>query len=357
MDVTSFGIDPTQLARYKVTLDQILKDIPLDLTGIRVLTEAATGNFTVTSILSAVAGAEHVVAIGGNSRYGTFQQVKEQIDTLSEYFGVSGKITLSDKPGWNFAKESDLVTNLRFVRPISRNIIRDLPKHAAVSLMWAPWEFRAGDIDLEAAYEFDIPIVATNEDHPSVSTFHYVGVLAAKLLLDDGHSIFRQKIAIIGSNPFGKEIAELLSNMGAIVRLVDPTFPWQTDHQQKNFSPQAIVVAEHRAPIELLGENSTGELGDWIIQSIPIIHICGNIDVNYLRSQNCSIYPKIVAPFGFMSATTGELGLEPVARLHAAGLLAGSNVIRAKENGKSTQDAIETAIQSGFGMQLSRVQP
>jgi hypothetical protein len=355
VDATNEGDIQSQLVRYKIVIEEILNEIPLNLNGIRVLTEAASGSFAVTPILAAVAGAEHVVALGADSRFGLFRDVRHRLEILSDYFGVRKKITLSDKDNVSFAKDSDLVTNLGFVRPISRTVISLLPRNSVISLMWAPWEFRDGDIDAVAAKEFDIPIVATNEENPMVATFDYLGVLAVKLLVDNGHPIFRQRIGVIGSNPFGKKIADFLTGMGATVILIDPLDKWPIPRGARVFSPQVLVICEHRTNVELLGDKSEGEVRTWIERATPIIHICGNIDADYLRIHNCEVFPKVVAPYGYMSATTGDLGLEPVARLHAAGMHAGSIAFRARVLGASTLQAVTAATQSGFALALDGV--
>jgi hypothetical protein len=327
-------------------------DIPLDLNGIRVLTEAASGVFAVTPLLAALAGADHVYALGKDSRYGSFKEVKENLENLGGELGILDRITITDQPATQFASAADLVTNLNFVRPISSSVITRMPSHGAIALMWAPWEFRAEDLDLESAVMTQIPIVATNEDNAKVSTYEYVGILSVKLLLEQGHVIRGEKILVVGSNPFGLVCETVLLKLGAITLRIDPSSAEVIDQDESFFSPDVILIIEHKVDQELMGPSRDALLRRWQAMPTSVVHICGNIDENYLIRKGFNIYPNLVAPFGFMSATTGYLGLEPVTRLHAAGMYAAAIVVNARKKGSSIASALKLAEQSGFGLSL-----
>jgi hypothetical protein len=327
-------------------------DIPLNLNGIQVLTEAASGVFGVTPILAALAGADHVYALGKDSRFGSFKEVKENLENISNELGILDRITITDQPATQFASKTDLVTNLNFVRPISSSLITQMPSHGAIALMWAPWEFRAEDLDLESAAMAQIPIIATNEDNAKVSTYEYVGILSVKLLLEQGHVIRGERIVVVGSNPFGLVCETVLLKLGAITLRIDPSLTEIIDQDESFFDPDVILIIEHRVNQEIMGPSRDALLRKWQEMPTSVVHICGNIDEKYLISKGFNIYPNLVAPFGFMSATTGYLGLEPVTRLHAAGLHAAAIVVNARKKGNSIPSALKLAEQSGFGLSL-----
>ncbi len=334
-------------------IHKTLDEIPLNLKGIRVLTEAANDVFSITPLLAALAGADHVYAVGRDSNYGKFDAVQERLQLLSQELGVAGKITVTNEDPSNFAELVDLVTNLKFVRPISSSIIEKLPQHAAIALMWAPWEFRKADIDLDSANRAGIPIIATNEDNPSVATFEYVGILALKLLLESGRAIYGENILIVGSDPFGQVCESILVKLGAKTFRIDPSQAVLHAPSKGIFRPDAVIVVEHRFKNEILGSSGNALLKEWQIYPTSVVHICGNIDSSYLRENNFTIYPRDTAPFGFMSVTTGYLGVEPVARLHAAGLHAGAIVVRARMKGKGIDESLRLSTLSGDGLELS----
>jgi len=50
--------------------------------------------------------------------------------------------------------------------------------------MYENWEFRSSDLDLEASRVHGIRVGGTNERHPTVGVFEYLGIMAVKLLLE-----------------------------------------------------------------------------------------------------------------------------------------------------------------------------
>ena len=64
--------------------------LDLDLNGIAVLTEGASGNFIVTPLMAALAGSPHVVALSADSRYGKASDVARIYHGMRGSAGGSG---------------------------------------------------------------------------------------------------------------------------------------------------------------------------------------------------------------------------------------------------------------------------
>ena len=330
----------------RLVRDVILRTT-LNLSGLTVLTEVGTGPFVLTPIIAAMAGAE-VLAITRSSQYGTSDEVVGYASKLISRFGLGDQIDFISASADSMASKADIVTNLGFVRPIDRRLVSRLKSTAVISLMWAPWEFREADIDRAACEDAAIPIIGTNEDHPDVRTFEYVGLLAIKLLLEREVEILGSRIAVIASDPFGNAIRTALRSVGAQVTSVDPTRHCGDLESSIAIAIEdmdAIVVAEHRDDRILLDGNI---LADFLVRQRPeIIHICGCMD-GLLADK----HPANNAPFGVMTVTTDYLGPKPVIDLHAAGLKAGEVVARGRLAGMSCDEAVELAEQSGYGVRL-----
>lgn len=73
-------MNPTDFdrARMRKVVKKAIKKFNLDLKGLTVFTEAATGNYLYTSIISALAGSDRVFAVTGDSKYGKKDEVAEQ---------------------------------------------------------------------------------------------------------------------------------------------------------------------------------------------------------------------------------------------------------------------------------------
>lgn len=334
-------------------IDSAISRIGLDLRGQTVLTEAASGPYMATPVIAALAGASYVAAVTRDSRWGNAADIRSHTLRLAGRLGVASKIEISTEAAEEFAASAEIVTNLGFVRPISKQVIERLPAEAAIGLMWEPWEFRPEDIDLSACAERNIPVIATNEHHPDVDTFRFVGLLALKLLLEAQIEVQGLNILVIGSDPFGAACVKTLTAVGAAAIQFDPTQVWPpAGHPREVESVDAILVVEHRYAGLLLGETGCPLLASLIDSCIPVIHICGVVDAEYLSAKNCMKYPAESVPFGYMTVTTAHIGAKPVVDLHCAGLHATSLVARARKAGMSVQDSIAVACKSGFGLPL-----
>ena len=332
-----------------------IESIQPDLRGQTVLTEAASGPFMATAVAAAVAGASRVIACTKNSRWGTALDIERDTLLLADLLGVKDRVEVRELRGpLDLSGDAvDVVTNLGFIRPISRQVIAKLSSHAAIALMWEPWEFRSEDIDVQACVDYSIPIIATNEHHPQVATFKSVGVLAVKLLLECKFEVLNLNVLVVGSNPFGQACADLLDQMGARVVLMDPIQGWNNDVIGKQIQKtDAIVVIEHRFKEELFGTTQREWLDTVARRNLPFVHICGNIDATFLELCGISKHPKQAVPVGYMTTTTAHVGSKPVVDLHVAGLHVASLVARKRAAGVGIEEAVQCAVDSGYGLRL-----
>jgi hypothetical protein len=331
-------------------IDRARDDMALDLGGLTVLTEAASGPFICTALTAARAGAA-VVAVTRSSEYGTAADVITRGTRLARLGSVADRITFAEGDALPFADRADIVTNLGFVRPMTRAFVERLPRHAVIALMWEPWEARAGDIDYAACREHGVPVIGTNEHHPRLQTFEYVGVLAIKLLFEEGLEVFGGTIAVVASDPFGAAIERRLRACGAtVVRWTPPLEPGLVRSQLQALD--AIVLAEHRSPDPLIGDAGGIRPTDLVQAGVRVIHIAGHVDDAAMSRAGLLKRPaRRVAP-GYMTVTTSYVGAKPVVDLHCAGLRVADVAVRQRHRGGTYSAAIDAAEASGFGLRL-----
>ncbi|WP_447968615.1 hypothetical protein [Nitrospira sp. M1] len=349
-------------SRESIRLERLVRSavdrMALDLTGIRVLTEAATGPYAATVALAALAGAAEVWAVTRNSQWGNASEIINNNTCFLERIGIQKCVHFIDGDSSMVPSGCDLVTNLGFVRPIDRIVISKLSDSAVVALMWEPWEFRPGEIDLEALHKEDIPIIATAERHAEVRTFDYIGPTIGRLLLEEGVEIVRSRILLIGSDPFGKSAATWLGAAGASVVRASPV-DWgrvAIEARMAGKGIDALVLVEHRDHRMIIGSEDEQALAVLAKDGVPIIRLCGVVDSEIIRRSGCTISPDVAIRAGSMTVTTAYAGSRPVVDLHAAGLKAGSIVVRAKRQGHSSQEAVAAAIVSGYGLAMESVE-
>jgi hypothetical protein len=345
-------------------LHAAVEEFSIDLGGLSVLTELATGPFTLTPLLAALGGASSVVALGQDSRFASFEYARKQLESLASSLGVASRITCERKAGVHLHGPYNLVTNLGAVRPIDRSTLGLMAPPFCVALMWEPWEYRSSDLDLFECRRLGIPVIGTNESHPMINTMSYVGLLAVKLLTDLKVDIPHGVIALVGTERFTDAVKSCLTALGTQVRQFRVSTE-QTDERQVaelgvgSCTPEnydAIVIA-HQDPTLSSTHTALVDLAITAVRhDVPVVNICGVSEDARRRGVDSSrIYPSLARAQGCMSVTTGELGYGSVLRLHAGGLRAAQVVCRAMETGLSLEAAIDASVGSGFGLSLEGV--
>ena len=193
----------------------------LDLSGTVVLTEAATGAYVATPILAALAGARRVSALARPSRHGSVEEIAVRTMGLARLAGVHERIRIVTEKDAADVAQADVVTNSGHVRPIDAEMVGWMKRSAVIPLMYEAWEFRAQDVDLEACSRHGIRVAGTNERHPAVDVFSYLGIMANKLLLDAGIAVYGCKVMLCCDNPFASYIHQGLIQAGASVEGAD----------------------------------------------------------------------------------------------------------------------------------------
>jgi hypothetical protein len=191
--------------------------LDLDLREISVLTEAASGNFVVTSLLAAMAGSSHIVALTADSFHGSAAEVANYVLEWARDLGIAERIEIAVDRTRAANAGCNIVTNLGFVRPIDATFIDRMPSDSMVALMWEPWEFRPEDIDLPACNRRKIPVLGTCESDRRVGTYRYVGLIVLKLLLENEIEVYDSDILVVGSSPFLEPTVRLVSPRACVL--------------------------------------------------------------------------------------------------------------------------------------------
>ena len=341
--------------RVRRLIESAITDFLLDLRGISVLTEAASGPFVVTSLIAALAGAERVVAVTKDSNYGLAGDIQEYTEKWANELGVAERISITTESAYMYADSSELVTNLGFVRPIDERFIKLLPNNSAIALMWETWEFREEDVDLVVCKERGVPVLGTCETHPRLEIFRYVGMVVLKLLLEANIEVFKSNILLIGSGHFGRETEEVLSSNGCNLIHLNPSEEW--DNSDRNIESyvkeiDAIVLVEHKEEFCLLG-GKTGLPLEWFDGSgALIVHICGNIDNVGLKNHGLKKVPVRKVTPKFMTITTDYVGPRPVIDLHTAGLKVGEALVNGMRRYGDADKAKEFALSNSPAMEF-----
>jgi hypothetical protein len=294
----------------------------IDVRGATIFTEAATGAYAVTPVLAALAGAERVYALGRSTSYGSVDEVASQTRALARALGVSDRIEIVAEKYPELVGRSDVVTNSGHLRPIDRRMIDWMKPGSVIPLMYETWELRPGEVDLDACRERGIRVAGTNERHPNVDVFSYLGVQAVKLLVDAGVAVYRCRVLLICDNSFASFISRGLIALGAAVEVTDVL---ASGTQLGEFD--AVVVAIKPGSEVAIGPREA-ELIAARNPGAVVAQFWGEIDRAALDSFGVSYWPKVAPKPGHMSVLPSAIGPEPIVRLQAGGLKVAEVLLR-----------------------------
>jgi hypothetical protein len=311
------GLDPLRLV---VLMKAAIRRLSLELAGHAVLTEAATGAYAVTPVLAALAGA-HVFALANTTRYGSADEIEKATLGLAHLAGVGDRIEFIYEKSPAILGGIDIVTNSGQVRPIDKTTVSYLKPSCVVPMMYEAWEYRPADIDLDACRSRGIRVAGTNEQHPAVGVFPFLGLLAVRELHDAGIAVHGSHIVSLCDNVFAPFIRNSLQSCGAKVsearRLTQQILAPDCD---------AIVVAMKPGGDPVL----TAADADLICKQAPgtVVVQYWDVDRKALAHARIPVWPPQEPAAGHMAVLLSAIGPEPIVRLQAGGLKVGEVLAR-----------------------------
>jgi hypothetical protein len=310
------------LPRLRTLMSRSLIATGLDLSGLTILTEAATGAYATTAVIAAMAGARRVYAFTKPTRYGTVADAKQRTLELASSVGVADRIAVLETIGPDVLQNVDIVTNSGHLRPLTATLIDQLPSYAVIALMFEAWEFRRQDLDIETCSRRGIPVVGVNERHPTIDVFSFLGPLCVRQLHDCGLAGYSNRIALVCDNDFVGPLVAGLSSAGAIVETFGNAEAVYRDDWD------AIVVALQPTTAARIGLPEAGHLAASAPAGVAIVQFWGDIDRNALTANGLAVWPPMPPGLGHMGILLSEIGPEPIVRLQAGGLRAAEWVRR-----------------------------
>lgn len=313
--------------RLKRVIRTTIESLKLNLSGLSLLTEAASGPFVVTSVMAKLAGAKRVMAVTRDSEYARTDEVIEQTLALGALCDLENGVEIYQGRSLGLFSDADIVTNLGFVRPIDGEAVGAMKPTAVVSLMCETWEVRHQDIDLEACRRKGIALLGTNEDYPPLEVFNYSAWLCLKMLLAAQIELFRTKVLIVGDDKFASVLTRKLENCGIWAR-VAPHLRDPVDLRDID----AMVIADYSRKEMIIGPHGDLTASELVNKApgLTIVQFAGQIDLQSLEEMGVHVFPNIALGPSRMAKTLAELGPKPVIELHGLGLKVGEALARAR---------------------------
>jgi hypothetical protein len=316
---------------FHAEMRQAIEALDLDLAGLSVLTEAANDVYTATPLIACMAGADHVIAAGRDSTYGTFGGVRAELYTCATRFGIDTRnLEVVPRDSLPDLDHVSIVTNLGHVRPIDEELAGRLGSDCMISYMSESWEYRQGDIDLDMCKSREIRVAAVNEDHELVDSFRETGTIAVKALIDARLSLPYSDVLVVSRDKFGESLFQSLEPLCRRVEVL-------RDYDQIEYGTirgfNVIIVADFMADGVVVGQDGIIP-SDCISPHCTVIQYCGHNDTDSLAAAGIEYYPRRDLSPHRMSETLGDVSFRAVTRLYAAGLKVGQVVVQGNETGR-----------------------
>ena len=312
--------------RMAELVSDAVERMALNLDGVRVLTEAATGAYSVTPVIAALAGAD-VTALTKASRYGSVEDVTAEVFALADALGVGSRVTIvTERRPEQFAS-ADLITNSGHLRPITGEFADAIRPGAALALMFESWEIQAGreDLALEHLKAKGVRLAGTNERHSHVDVFSYLGAMAVAHLADAGIPAYRTKLAVICDNPFLDYLVDGLQRAGAAVI----TAPDLSDLDESGLD--AVIVSKTPTGQSVVSPAALTELAR-MNRTAVIVQFWGDIDREAVTASGLRAWPLQAPIAGHMGVLPSRLGPDAIVNLQAGGLKVGQVLLTEVDN-------------------------
>lgn len=315
--------------------------LKLDLSGLVILTEAASGAYVVTPVIATMAKAKQVFALTHESQYANVKEVIAQTRALETLCEIDSGIEVYTERSLDLFAKADIVTNLGFVRPIDAEAVSVMKQSCVVPLMCEAWEIRGDDVDLDACRDKGIVVLGTNEDYPGLEVFTYGGLLCMKMLFDAQIEIHKSKIIVVSSDKFGPVIEQQLIQAGAKTFLKRSL---RGINDQELAEADVLVVADYTRKEMIIGSDGdiTAEYIRSVAPDVTIILFAGRVDFSSLVEYGIAVHPEAQPEAHKMSLTLAGLGPRPVIELHAAGLRVGQLAQEVRKSGLDPYNYLRT---------------
>lgn len=322
-------------------LKKRVKELDLRLSGLTVLTEAASGPYVVTPVLAALAGAR-VFANSRTTRYGTVEQVFEATRQLAAEAGVEVNLITEITP--EIVASADIITNSGHLRPLDREKLQHAKDGLVIPLMYEAWEWR--DADMDAAYirERGFKLGATNERHPDIDVFNYLGDMAVRQIFDAGTCPYKNKFILLCNNDFGPYMAKVIARNCEMLAIIDKDENRDKYELSDNIRwiggfPEIRIPAEFRDaeavvftayPFDQVWIDKAGPvLVDSLKEQLDdpfVLRYAGDVNTEALKQAGIRYFPEHVHS-GHMGILPSAVGNDPIIRLQAGGLKAAEALV------------------------------
>jgi hypothetical protein len=206
-------------------------------------------------------------------------------------------------------------------------------------------------MDINYVKERGFKLGATNERHPDIDVFGYLGDMALKQIFDAGICLYKNKFVLLCNNDFGPYIAKVVARNCERLAIIDteenkskyegisnidwiggyPDIKIPVDYKDA----EAIIFTAYPFAQEWIGQNSMISIKQ-IKETFDhpyILRYAGHADPEVMKENAVPFFPEYV-PSGHMGVLPSAIGWDPVIRLQGGGIKVGEALLTGKHKHK-----------------------
>ena len=229
--------------------------------------------------------------------------------------------------------------------------LRHAKDNVVIPLMYEAWEWRDADMDIKYIRKRNFKIGATNERHPGVDVFNYLGDMALKQIFDAGICPYNNRFILLCNNDFGPFIAKVLAGICdglAVIDLNEHRDRYNEDQIDwiggfpeiripENYrNAEAVIFTAYPFDKVWIGEKTPVSIHQIQSQlSDPLIlRYAGDLNEEFLKNKGLRFFPQHVHS-GHMGILPSAIGYDPIIRLQSGGLKAAEALLRGQYDYKN----------------------
>lgn len=334
----------------------------LDLSGLRVLTEAGVGYSRAAAVVATLAGAAEVYAVSRDSARAARRDAEAQTEYLARAAEVLRRVRLVPTRLQAPLGDIDIVTDLPGVRPVDESILRSLSATAVVSLMRSVARWRPAEVDIAGCRRAGVAVAGLDEE--AVGLLRYAPLTVLRGFGELGVEAAGGVIAVAGTGRTYPYVVRALAQLGARVLVAAPETAGRialhggekigddltaTSVIGRLREADALVLAPEFPEQRLLGPGTPVTAGA-VAQAAPhLAVVCGGaeIEAHALADAGVRVWPSA-------AAAADDLLPRPVVERLVAGLRVGEVMARARRAGSSPVAAEQAAAAEAYAELLPK---
>jgi hypothetical protein len=279
------------------------------------------------------------------------EEVFVNTQKLLKECGADLDITFVEKITPEIVSQADIITNSGHLRPLNEEMLRHAKGSLVIPLMYEAWEWRDADMDIDYIRKRGFRIGATNERHPDVDVFNYLGDMAIKQIFDAGLCPYKNRFVLLCNNDFGPYMAKVIARNCERLAVIDKdenknkynldNIDWIGGFPEINIpeeyrNAEAVIFTAYPFDQVWIGDKSPISMQQ-LKQQIDnplVLRYAGDVDPAALKAEGIRYFPEHVHS-GHMGILPSAIGNDPIIRLQAGGLKVGESLLSGNHQHKN----------------------